>query len=471
MADKAWDVDYLVIGAGLAGLAFTDALITESDARVLIVDRRHGPGGHWNDAYPFVRLHQPSAFYGVASRNLGEDRIDESGPNAGYYERATAAEICHYFQEVMEEDLLGSGQVDFLPMHDVIEDGPTATVTSRITGSTATVNVRRKVVDARYLESVIPATHTPAFIVDDGARCVPVNGLVTAEGPAGGYVILGAGKTGMDACVWLLEQGAAPEQITWVKPREAWMIDRGELQPREKVGTFIIAYADSVEASAEATSVPDLFERLESRGSLVRLDRDVAATMFRAPILSEYERERLRTIEHVVRGRRVRRLQADRMVMDDGSEVPVPSGALFVDCTAEGLQSPPVRPIFEERRVTPQGMREGSPSFNAAMVGYLEATRGDDVQAANALAPPNRYPNTALDWIRQRHISMTAQQGWDQTPDIGAWMEGCRLNIAAGMLDHAAEPGVGEALGTYLGSYAPALENLARLRAEAGDAA
>ena len=39
------------------------------------LDRRHGPGGHWNDAYPFVRLHQPSAFYGVPSRNLGEDRI------------------------------------------------------------------------------------------------------------------------------------------------------------------------------------------------------------------------------------------------------------------------------------------------------------------------------------------------------------------------------------------------------------
>ena len=85
------EVDYLVIGTGAAGMAFTDALISESDATVLMVDRRHGPGGHWNDAYPFVRLHQPSAFYGVNSRNLGEDRIDDTGPNAGFYERATAA--------------------------------------------------------------------------------------------------------------------------------------------------------------------------------------------------------------------------------------------------------------------------------------------------------------------------------------------------------------------------------------------
>lgn len=89
------ETDYLVVGAGASGMAFTDALIADSDADVVMVDRRHHPGGHWNDAYPFVRLHQPSAYYGVNSRPLGNDRIDETGPNAGFYERATAAEVCH----------------------------------------------------------------------------------------------------------------------------------------------------------------------------------------------------------------------------------------------------------------------------------------------------------------------------------------------------------------------------------------
>jgi hypothetical protein len=142
-----------------------------------------------------------------------------------------------------------------------------------------------------------------------------------------------------------------------------------------------------------------------------------------------------------------------------------------VDCTAEGLQSPPPKPIFEERRVTPQGMREGSPSLNAALVGYLEATRGDDLAAANALAPPSAYPNSAHDWMRTRLVSMQAQAGWDQTPDVAAWVEACRLNLASGMLEVAAEPAVGEALGKYLTSYAPAMENLAKLHAEVAPAA
>ena len=43
-----------------------------------------GPaGGHWLNAYPFVRLHTPSAYYGVDSLPLGEDRIDRVGENAG----------------------------------------------------------------------------------------------------------------------------------------------------------------------------------------------------------------------------------------------------------------------------------------------------------------------------------------------------------------------------------------------------
>ena len=85
------ETDHLVVGAGTAGLAFADALIADSDADVVLVDRRHQPGGHWNDAYPFVCLHQPSAFYGVNSRMLGGDSIDQAGPNAGMYERAGAA--------------------------------------------------------------------------------------------------------------------------------------------------------------------------------------------------------------------------------------------------------------------------------------------------------------------------------------------------------------------------------------------
>ena len=74
--DERLETDYLVVGAGALGMAFVDSLVDHSDADVVMVERRHRPGGHWLDSYPFVQLHQPSRFYGVDSTPLGEDRSD-----------------------------------------------------------------------------------------------------------------------------------------------------------------------------------------------------------------------------------------------------------------------------------------------------------------------------------------------------------------------------------------------------------
>ena len=155
------NTDYLVIGAGASGLAFVDALVAGAEVEVTVIDRRHAPGGHWLHAYPFVRLHSPSAYYGVDSLPLGADRIDQVGENAGYYERATGDEVCDYFAQAASR-LTRTGQVRILTEHEHV-DGEQ--VRDLRTGALHDVSVRRKVVDARYLEASVPATHAPAFEV------------------------------------------------------------------------------------------------------------------------------------------------------------------------------------------------------------------------------------------------------------------------------------------------------------------
>src|SRR3954454_15163482 len=171
------ETDYLVVGAGASAMAFTDALLAASDSRVVLVDRRHRPGGHWLDAYPFVRLHQPSAYYGVPSRRLGNDRIDSTSGNAGFYERASAAELCDYYGRVLDEDFIASGRVEFLPMCDYRgEDADGHHVVSLLTGAETTIRAS-KLVDATYVQSEIPSRHTPSFAVDPAVRLVTPNDL------------------------------------------------------------------------------------------------------------------------------------------------------------------------------------------------------------------------------------------------------------------------------------------------------
>ena len=88
------EAGYLVIGTGAMGMAVIGTLVSETEARVVLVDCDHQRGGHWTTAYPFEPLHQPSAFYGVNSLNLGSDTIDRVGWNEGQYEFAAAREVC-----------------------------------------------------------------------------------------------------------------------------------------------------------------------------------------------------------------------------------------------------------------------------------------------------------------------------------------------------------------------------------------
>jgi len=54
------ETDYLIVGAGATGMAFAEIILSESDASMIIADRYHKPGVHWNLAYPFVKPHQPA---------------------------------------------------------------------------------------------------------------------------------------------------------------------------------------------------------------------------------------------------------------------------------------------------------------------------------------------------------------------------------------------------------------------------
>ena len=161
--------------------------------------------------------------------------------------------------------------------------------------------------------------------------------------PARGYTVIGAGKTAMDACSWLLDNGVEPDAIRWIRPRDAWMLDRAHAQPLDLVTAIIEDVAAQLEAAAEADSVGDLFARLEANGHLIRLDKRVEPTMYRCATVSTSELEQLRSIENVVRQGRVRAIGTDEIVLEAGT-IPTDVAQVHVDCTAAGLRVSPDAP-------------------------------------------------------------------------------------------------------------------------------
>ncbi|MBK7260426.1 MAG: NAD(P)/FAD-dependent oxidoreductase [Rubrivivax sp.] len=429
-AVKSIETDYLVIGSGAAGLAFVDTLIDETDAQVTLVDRHGKPGGHWNDAYSFVSLHQPSAFYGVNSMELGSRRTDRFGLNKGLYELASGPEVCGYFDRVMNHKLLPSGRVAYHPMCNHLGGG---VVESILSGKRTQVVVRRKIVDATYHSPSVPATHRPAFEVAAGVRLVPPNALpqlwtgLCEAGLPRHFVIVGAGKTAMDAAVWLINAGADPDAIQWLMPRDSWLINRITTQPGpEFFDEAIGGQADQMQAMAEASSVDDLFLRLEACGMLLRIDPARTPTMFHLATIAPGEVELLRRIRNVVRLGRVQRIAPDRVTLEHG-QLPVAPDTLFIDCTASAVEPRPTQPIFQGDQIVLQLVRLPQPAFSAALIAYVEAHYDGD-KAKNRLCGPVPFPHRMQDYPRSMMANLWNQAQWGQDKILRSWIRQSRLD-------------------------------------------
>mgnify|MGYP001293788450 CR=1 FL=1 len=415
------EADYLVVGTGAMGMAFTDVLVTETDATVIMVDRNHKPGGHWTTAYPFVRLHQPSAFYGVNSRPLGENKIDQVGFNKGLYELASAQEVVSYFEQVMREQFLPSGRVRYFPMCDYEGDG---LVVSRLSGEETRVKAT-KIVDSTYMNVTVPSMRPPPFPVADEVSCVPLNDLVKVDGPKEGYVVIGAGKTGMDACLFLLANGASPDDIRWIMPRDSWILNRANLQP-ELITEELASPRTGERNQWDAKDMDDLFDILEESGQLLRIDPSVKPTMYRCATVTMAEIEALRSIRNVVRMGHVVEITDNEIRLEEGS-IPTTSNVLHVDCTADALATRPSVPVFSANQLTLQAVRTCQQVFSAAFIAYVEATIDDD-EDKNRICAPVPHPESDVDWLRTTLGTMQNGGTWASVPKLQQWLMASRLD-------------------------------------------
>ncbi len=463
------EVDYLIVGAGAVGLAFADTIIAESDCTIAIVDRNGQPGGHWNDAYDFVRLHQPSEFYGVNTVPLGSGQKDQEGSNKGYYELASGAEVLSYFDQVVHQHLLPTGRVHYFPMTEYEGGGR---LKSLLSGETVTVKVHRKTVDATYYGTTVPSKHTPSFSVADGQTLVPPNALseLLQDGTNNWdrYCVLGGGKTAMDVGVWLLEAGANADDVSWVKPRDAWLLNRKHVQPgSEFFHDTIGMQVKQLEALAGASSVEELFLRMEHSGQMLRIDADHTPSMYHCATASNVEVGLLRQIDDVIRMGHVQSIEASGLSMTEGHRA-MPANTLYIDCTASAVQRRPAVPIFQSDLIVPQMVRTCQPTFSAAMTAHIELTV-DNRDKANELCTVLPLPDMAEDFLPLTLADMVNQYQWMRNADIRRWLLGSRLdgfsNVIAAVEAH--EDDKIAVLSQYRENTLPAIGNIQNLMAKA----
>ena len=103
--------------------------------------------------------------------------------------------------------------------------------------------------------------------------------------------------------------------------------------------------------------------------------------------------------------------------------------ALVVHCAADGLKNPPIVPVWRPSDITIQPIRAGFPSFGAALVGYVEATRDDDAEK-NRVCSASQFGNSLEQWASMNLLGTRNAQAFSAEPDIKEWADGVALNPA-----------------------------------------
>jgi len=449
--------DYLIVGAGGMGMAFADEILTHTDATVTIVDRNHKPGGHWLYAYPFVRLHQPSTAYGVNSMPFGWHEIDRFGLNKGCYQLASGSAVVGYFDDVMYRRFIPSGRVKYLPMFEYKGDG---LVESSVCGTRFEVE-SKKLVDSTYMNVTVPSQRPPKFDVAEGVACVPPNDIPALAPSHKNFVIVGSGKTGIDSCLFLLENGVTPERIHWVMPNDAYYFDRATVNPGRKFTDDIIAGRMQVmKAALESSSQDDFFGRLLEIGQLIQLDPEVKPTRWRCATISQVELDHLRRINNITRRGHVKSVDLDRIHLEDGS-IPLPDKALVVDCAADGLEKRPAKPVFDEDLITLQTVRMCQQVYSAGFIGNVEA-KIDGEDRKNALCKPVPHPYLAEDYLRCAIQDNENMATWIEEPIVVKWMNEARIDLFSPIFDFDDPEACKqiESMGELLATATPKLKSL-----------
>mmetsp|Transcript_17757 Transcript_17757/g.44385 ORF Transcript_17757/g.44385 Transcript_17757/m.44385 type:complete len:434 (-) Transcript_17757:211-1512(-) len=263
------------------------------------------------------------------------------------------------------------------------------------------------------------------------------------------FVVLGGGKTGMDALVWLQrEKGVKPEHISWVVGRETWMLSREKLVTLFPVcRTLPETVLDAMsKCGAEETGyLETALDKLVDQGRLLMVgeEGEPRPTEFRFPIIDSEELSYLREVTRYQGYVEKLELVIDPApTKDDGGAKPKED---------EGS----VRIHFKEMN---KRKHQAKISDEESVVDVVTVGKAEEVVFIHCTAPGpffniNRKPPPLYEGSHQMNLKNISPPPVPQSASTLAWIEtGRRLNAAYGGEHGALRESVEKILGGERGA-------------------
>lgn len=328
--------DLCIVGAGYAGLnaAFVASRYLPSTARVLVLDKHHQAGGMWNDAYPYVRLHQPHRMFtaGNIPWTLGRERSYLATRDE------VAAHLRHCF-DVISQRVNVDARWGWECL-DHSEDGTSVVVTASAPDEQVTTFTAARFIDAAGfdIESIEPLSLASQQVRSIAPQGLAESGLLS-DSDATPVWVIGSGKTAMDTLLVLIRANPA-RRIGMVTGTGTYFFNRDLVNPtglkRWIGGVRFGAVFAGAATRFDGTNAAEVGEWCRSHyGISVLADPAPTHTLF--SLLSGHEAEAIASgVSEIVRGHLVDVVDdasGPALLLRTGIRHPIPSGSWIVNCT------------------------------------------------------------------------------------------------------------------------------------------
>ena len=328
--------DLCIVGAGYAGLnaAFVASQYLPDTARVLVLDKHQRAGGMWNDAYSYVRLHQPYRMF--TAGNIPWMLRRERSYLATRDE--VAAHLRHCF-DVISKRFNVDARWGWEYLGET-EEGSSVLVTARgVDGQARTFRTQR-LIDARGLdvESNPPLPLTSRAVRSVAPGELQDSGLLSSDHAEPAWIV-GSGKTAMDTIIALV--GANPKRkIGMITGTGTYFFDRDLVTPtglkRWTGGVFYSSIFGGVAERFNGTNAAEVSEWCRSWcGTSPLADPPPSHLLF--AFLSRQETATVAGgVDEVIRDHLtdvIDDASGPVMLLRTGARYPIPSGSWVVNCT------------------------------------------------------------------------------------------------------------------------------------------
>ena len=316
------------------------------------------------------------------------------------------------------KDLVATQRVKFFPQCQYMGDGKFVSLLDN--SMEYKVEIKSKLVDATCTTTKVPATTKPNYEVSDEVTLIPINGLSSISAPWPHYMVIGGGKTGIDAVLFLLDNHVNPDKISWVVPNDCWFFERNFFLPDGKMAEPIAKMFDAI-IDEKAQTVTEALLALEKTGMLMRLEKDILPTRFRAATITKEEAGKLRLVNNIIRKGRIEKIGAKKIVFKSGEETVADPRTLYVDCSVNGTLFAPPKKVFDGRTINIQFIRAPPPGLSANIIAALELKFPDDEEKNNSVCFVMTPPQLPEDFFKMLQVDALTSQAAIKA--LGFWWE------------------------------------------------